>query len=100
MQTVNDASTLADLAQRNRRVICYSLVSLTSDLEGRNTLYVFEGSPGVEDNAGGEVTVGVGQAVEFAMEGEISPPVAQEPSPLAQAMISTLRPAARKPAAL
>ena len=100
VQTVNDASTLADLAQRNRRVIWLrSLVSLTSDLEGRNTLYVFEGSPGVEDNAGGEVTVGVGQAVEFAMEGEISPPVAQEPSPLAQAMIDAL-PAAAAPAAL
>ena len=43
--------------------------------------------------------MGVGQAVEFAMEGEISPPVAQEPSPLAQAMIDAL-PAAAAPAAL
>ncbi len=100
VQTVNDASTLADLAQRNRRVIWLrSLVSLTSDLDGLSTLYVFEGSPGVEDNAGGEVAVGVGQAVEFALDGEISPPRAQEPPPLAQAMIDAL-PAAAAPAAL
>ncbi len=100
VQDVNDAKELVDLAQSNRRVIWLrSLVSLTTDLDGRSTLYVFEGSPGVEDNAGGEVTVGAGQAVEFAMEGEISPPVAQEPSPLAQAMIDAL-PAAAAPAAL
>ena len=90
-QAVNDIGELGDLVQRNRRVIWLrSLVALTSDVDGRNTLYVAEGSPGVEDGAAGEVTVEAGQAVEFALEGEISPPSAQEPSPLAQAMLDAL----------
>ena len=70
VQTVNDASTLPTwLSVTAVSFGCAASVSLTSGLGRRNTLYVFEGSPGVEDNAGGEVTVGVGQTVEFAMEG-------------------------------
>ncbi len=99
VQTVNDIDELSNLAQRNRRVIWLrSAVALTAAPDGRNTLYVFEGAPGVEDAAGGEAPVAPGEAVEFALEGEITPPAVQEPSPAAQALFDAL-PAADAPVA-
>lgn len=90
-QKVNDLRSIGELSRQNARVIWIrSIVALTSEAEGRQTLYVFEGSPGVEDAQGNEIAVAAGQAVEFTQDGDVSPPSAQDPPALALALLEAL----------
>lgn len=90
-QSVLDLKELDDIMTQNARLILLnSIVSLTSEPDGKMTLYTFEGSPAVIDASGEGVVAQENEAIDFTMAGEVSPAKTRSPSSRALAMLAAI----------
>jgi hypothetical protein len=75
VQTVGDINDLYKLGRgdyRMRTIVFRSEASVTTAKDGLTTLYNFEGSPAVIDDAGNEVVAVPGEAIDFRLTGAVS----------------------------